>query len=109
MADSLIWIALVGIVIVALAAAFLVIYKGKEKKHETDYRAFFILGIVWLPLGITMDFPIFFILGLVYMGIGLANRDKWKKDAGFTKSTRKKPYKKNPSSQSKKLNTKGDV
>ncbi|MFX0207767.1 MAG: hypothetical protein ACFFDT_17390, partial [Candidatus Hodarchaeota archaeon] len=61
--------------------------KRKEgKSKETDYRAFFIMGISFLPLGIVMTITIgnpgmlgLTALGIIYMIMGLANRDKWKK------------------------------
>lgn len=65
--------------ILVLLILFLVLRTREPQKRETDYRVFFILGIVWFPLGIAMDNSVFFILGLVYMVIGLANRDKWAK------------------------------
>jgi hypothetical protein len=56
----------------------------KGWKHETDYRAFFYMGLVWFPLGVVLDFPVFYILGLVYLIMGLANRDKWDKKQPLT-------------------------
>ena len=47
-------------------------------KHEADYRAFFILGISFIPLGIATNNYAFTGLGIVYMIIGLKNKSKWK-------------------------------
>jgi len=54
---------------------------------EVDYRAFFIMGISFLLLGIVLTFVIgnpgfigFMVLGIAYIAIGLANKDKWKKE-----------------------------
>jgi len=67
--------------------------KNKEGEFvEPNYRAFFVMGIAWVPVGIVstivffvLDIP--FIIGMpllamgaVYLAIGLANRDKWKKN-----------------------------
>ena len=52
----------------------------QNKKYEPDYRAFYIMGIIWLPFGIifkTMNF--FFIMSLVFIALGLVNKDKWRK------------------------------
>lgn len=53
--------------------------------REVDYRAFFIMGISFLPLGIVLTFVVdnpgfigFIGLGIAYIAIGLANKDKWK-------------------------------
>jgi len=60
--------------------------KRKGAKTETDYRAFYVLGICFAPLGIVLMITIgnpgmlgMTGLGVAYIAIGLANRDKWKK------------------------------
>ena len=82
---------LIGIVVTLLLVAVLRKRKKEGKAGETDYRAFFIMGIVFLPTGFAMMMVYFlaelpfeiglplFALGLIYLIIGLANRDKWKK------------------------------
>ena len=52
---------------------------------EINYRAFFVLGVTFLPAGVALftstGNPAFLGmsgLGAVYLAIGLANRDKWK-------------------------------
>ena len=73
------WI-LILIAIILLAVIAFVLYKYRGKKHNPDYYSFFIMGIIFLVIGIIIDFTVFWILGLVYMAIGLANKDKWKKN-----------------------------
>lgn len=73
-------------------ATLLMISMRKSKESVTskiDYRAFYILGIVFLPLGIvyiaisfSTNFPFalaipFIGIGGSYLAIGLANKDKW--------------------------------
>ena len=82
---------LIGIVVTLLLVAVLRKRKREGKAGETDYKAFFIMGVVFLPTGFAMmivyflaDLPFeiglpLFALGLVYLLIGLANRDKWRK------------------------------
>ncbi len=81
----------IGIVVTLLLVVALRKRKGAGKTGETDYRAFFIMGIAFLPTGFAMMLVYFlaeipleiglplFALGLVYLIVGLANRDKWKK------------------------------
>ena len=70
-----------GILVVLIAIKM----KKEGKYPEPDYRAFFILGICLLPMGIVFvttvnpGFMGFTGLGAIYMIIGLAHRDKWKK------------------------------
>jgi len=58
---------------------------SKKHERETDYRAFFILGISILSMeiiftsAISSAFISFLGLGAVSMIIGLAKRDKWAK------------------------------
>ena len=81
-------IILLGIGIITIILGVLVAWKKRKegKSKETDYRAFFIMGISFLPLGIVMMITIgnpgmlgLTALGIIYMIMGLANRDKWKK------------------------------
>ena len=51
--------------------------KGK-KKHAPDYKAFFIMGIVWLPFGIIMGNHALTAMGIIFMIVGLVNKKKWK-------------------------------
>jgi uncharacterized membrane protein len=82
---------LMGIVVTLLLVAVLRKRKREGKAGETDYKAFFIMGVVFLPTGFAMmvvyvvaELPFeiglpLFALGLIYIIIGLVNRDKWKK------------------------------
>jgi hypothetical protein len=85
-------------VFLGLVLTFLAWKKRKENGYkEIDYRTFFIIGIVLLPVGIIFmiifsrsaisflpGLPMF-ILGLVYFIIGMVNRDKWKNTSGDNK------------------------
>ena len=83
---------LTGIVVTLLLVFVLRKRKKERKTGETDYRAFFIMGLAFLPTGLAMMIVYFMselpfeiglpllALGLAYLFIGLANRDKWKKN-----------------------------
>ena len=78
------WILIaVGIALILL----LVIAIIKKKKQEPNYYAFFIIGLVWTPIGIigmiADGSSVFFIMGLVFLTIGLTNKDKWDKKRGI--------------------------
>jgi uncharacterized membrane protein len=82
---------LIGIVVTLLMVLVLRKRKRERKTGETDYRAFFIMGVAFLPTGLAMMIVYFFAeipfeiglplfaLGLIYLIVGLANRDKWNK------------------------------
>ena len=82
---------LVVAVVTGILAVLMVRKKQKEGKQIVNYRAFFLLGITWVPFSIILmtvsfilqipfyiGFPLFAV-GIIYLIIGLANRDKWKK------------------------------
>lgn len=93
MADALLTATMVvSLAVIAIVAW--VVYstwrKGREGRlSPTNYRAFFIMGLVWFVVGsalmaasTALGMPIFFAfplfaLGAIYLIIGLINKDKW--------------------------------
>ena len=85
------WILITLIIGVIVAIIGVIVFYTLQKKQkegtakETDYRAFFILGISFLPMGILFAISVnigfigITVLGLIYLMIGLKNRDKWNK------------------------------
>lgn len=69
-----IWIP-IAIIVLGLLFVFLALVK----KHKTDYKTMFYLGIVFLILYFfnRSDSSVFFILGIVFIAVGIANKDKW--------------------------------
>ena len=58
----------------------------EEKKKEPNYKALFVLGIVFIGTGVSISASAgngmgagIMGLGVVFMFIGARNRDKWKK------------------------------
>jgi len=85
-------IILAVLIVVGLIVAILTLKRGKEDKSaEPNYRAFFIMGVTFIPIGIiwiivSLSLDISFVAGIPFLGlgvtyliIGLANRDKWRK------------------------------
>ena len=81
---------LVIAVITGILAIAMIRKNKKQGKQIVNYRAFFLLGIIWIPFSIVLmavslalqipfyvGFP-FLALGLVYFIIGLNNRHTWK-------------------------------
>ena len=83
----------ITVVLVALGILMaLVLWKKRKegKTAEPDYRALFIMGAVFFPVGLVAliiyflaDIPFvialpLLALGLAYLVAGLVNRDKWK-------------------------------
>ena len=87
-------IAIAAILVMVGVVALFIIWKRRRegKPAEPNYRAFFMMGTVWFPVGLA-SMIIFFLLdvsfvvglplfamGIIYLSIGLANRDKWHKE-----------------------------
>jgi len=56
--------------------------RNKYVNQPTNFKVFFILGIVFILMGIAMKFYVFTIMGLIFMIIGLANKKKWREFEG---------------------------
>jgi uncharacterized membrane protein len=59
--------------------------EGRDMSERPDYRAFFILGITFLPMGlimsITVENPGFYgitAMGTIFFLIGISHKDEWK-------------------------------
>jgi hypothetical protein len=94
--DSFPWV-IIGIVLGLVVSGIGVIVVWKRRKQVESqgagYRALYILGLSFLPLGVvfeiiffTSDIKVFLVLGLAfialglsYLSIGLGNKDKWNK------------------------------
>ena len=89
--DIMIWILiLVAVAIVVLGILAILFIKAKEGKHKVDYYSLFIIGVIWVAVGILLNNSALWILGFVFFVIGLANKDKWKKNRTDWKKITKK-------------------
>ncbi|MDX1378648.1 MAG: hypothetical protein R3307_07350 [Anaerolineales bacterium] len=69
---------LIGIAVLGIVFAIAAYKRRGEFRSEPDYRAFFILGISFLPIGIATENPGLWGMGAVFMILGAVNRNKWK-------------------------------
>ncbi len=85
----IIMIAILILTILTLIGTIIYVQKSKKDsiKKEPDFRAFYILGIIWVPIGVVFMTSVnpaigisFLGLGIAYIAIGLANKDKWNKE-----------------------------
>ncbi len=74
------WIILSFLIGLSAVILLLVFIRKSEFKRKLDYRILFIIGISWLPLGISLDNPVFIAIGSIMMLIGLANRKTWREN-----------------------------
>ena len=81
-------ITVVAGILIVLAIAVMV-WKRRDSSYfrkDTDYKAFFWIGLVWVLFGgpviwLLGDFSMgwLFVMGVIFLAMGLANRDKWGK------------------------------
>ncbi len=61
-----------------------VVFRTRSKqiqgKRDPEYRAFFIMGIAFVPIGVATGNAGFWVMGLVFLILGIANREKWSKN-----------------------------
>ena len=84
-------IAIAFILVLSGVAALVLIWRRRRdgKPSEPNYRALFMMGTVWFPVGLASMIIFLFLdvsfvvglpllaMGVIYLSIGLANRDKW--------------------------------
>jgi hypothetical protein len=73
-------IIIILIILIALLFVFFIVRSrtgDAEKRHIPNYRALFILGITWIPIGIGTENPGLWATGIVFMIVGAANKKKW--------------------------------
>ena len=80
MADLMMWI-IFGIIL-ALLISFIVftILQRKYKKRPIDYYSFFIMGVIWLVIGLPFRNWTLVVLGAVFTVVGFVNKKKWKQN-----------------------------
>ena len=80
---------LILIAVIALVSGIWTLIYYRKRKYKPDYYTFFIIGLVWLPLGIVTGNSTFWVLGTLFFVIGLANKSKWKKQKSWNKLSKK--------------------
>ena len=98
--DAIPWVlVMVGIAALVVALAVIMAWKyrkGRLQQKSEDYKMYFIMGLVWMAVGIPLmiasDFSMswMFVMGVIFLAIGLANRDKWGKESPVSPGYRKK-------------------
>jgi len=86
------WI-LIAVLVVLAILAILVLFYRKKYKARTDYYSLFMIGIVWIAIGVPLKNFFLWGLGLVFMIAGLAHKNEWKKGHKTWKQLSKKEQK----------------
>jgi len=70
---------IIGLLLLGLLA-FAIVRNKNKGDMPTNYRTLFIIGIVWLPIGIATQNPGLWGAGLAFLIAGLVNKDKWEEE-----------------------------
>jgi len=74
---------IIFIVVLVLAIVALIVLRSTKtsgQKSVPNYKALFVIGISWVPIGIGTGNPTFWVMGLVFLIIGLVKKDQWGKE-----------------------------
>ncbi len=77
---SVLTIVIAILVILLLVAAIIMRHRYNRKPN---YKAFFIIGLTWIPLGIATGNNVFPIAGLVMMIVGISKRKEWRDESNW--------------------------
>ena len=77
--DGRLWV-MIAILVIGLVLAIVAFSLPKKKRAPIDYYTLFVMGIIWLPVGILLKNYGLAVIGIVFMAISLANKGKWKKN-----------------------------
>ncbi len=71
-------------VLVLIAAVLVVIgllafFVFKKSGCGVDYYSMFVIGLVWVPVGLVLKIPGLWILGAILLIVGLVNKKAWRK------------------------------
>ena len=86
MTEAIVWIIL-GIIF-ALLLVFIIVIRRKGNA-QVDYRALFMLGAVFIPVGIATKNFFMWIFGLGLIVISLANYKRWKEQKTWKQLNKK--------------------
>lgn len=76
---------IISILILIIVLGVLAIIMAKDRrKAGPDYYIMFLISIVWVPIGLIMQWKngesMFWVIGLFFLFISIWHKDKWKKN-----------------------------
>jgi hypothetical protein len=81
MNNTPILLTIVGLTLFFLIFTLVAAYKNKGKAQVYHYRTFFILGLIWLIIGLPTGNVSLWGIGIIFVIVGLVNKNKWKEEA----------------------------
>ncbi len=66
------------IIVIGLIIAIMSANARKKEGRKPNYKAFFIIGITWIPIGIATQNYVFTVAGLAFIILGFTKKKEWK-------------------------------
>ena len=66
------------IIVIGLIIAIISAKARRKEGRKPNFKAFFIIGITWIPIGIATQNYVFMIAGLAFMIMGIMKKKEWK-------------------------------
>ncbi len=66
------------IIVIGLIVAIMSARARRKEGRKPNYKAFFIIGITWIPIGIATQNYVFMVVGLAFMILGFTKKKEWK-------------------------------
>lgn len=79
MANATLW--LIGAILISISLIgilFITFINNDKEKKDMNYFALFIVGLIWVFIGMVIQMAVFWIIGLIFIIIGIMNKNKWK-------------------------------
>ena len=70
----------IAILVLVIMAIIVFTAFANRKERKTDYYAFFLLGLMWIAMGLIPGNRIFLAIGAAFLLIGLYHKKEWKKN-----------------------------
>jgi len=67
-----------ALLIIGLILSIVAAIVRKNENRKPNFKAFFIIGITWIPIGIATQNYVFMVAGLAFMILGLMKKKEWK-------------------------------
>lgn len=87
--DTIFWI-IVAILVISILLAAAALYVNRKRKVKPDYYGLFVIGILWLIVGIPLSNLALIILGALFFVVGLVNNRHWEENRKNWKKLKKK-------------------
>lgn len=70
---------LISVAIILAILGIIGFFVLRKSGCGVDYYSMFIIGLIWIPIGIILKIPALWILGTILLIVGLVNKKAWRK------------------------------